>query len=775
MRALLIRLLVIGWCLVLPWSACAFENVLTEDYKTTFVTPVIETYQDINGQLSIEQVSQQDFDKYFRAAEVDQFNLGYTDAVVWVRLMVQRQDLHPWFLRVQTSYETSLNTYLFTEDRATSAPPQEQSLLNGYPVPTYALETKPNVSCWLYIKLQNNYSPLAFSLLLAPQQLVALDLQYERFLYGLILGAMLSLAAYNLFLLITLHDRSYIGLIVCILSLVMMLSASNGVLYELLNNRSAYIWLRSFSGFLAVFAGLVFFRSLIATEQYSLWLDRILFFFMIIALSGAMLSPLVKFNALINASLGALVLPFLFAATSLAAIRGSRIAFILSLAIIMLALAFSPMLLINLGVDQDYWTEKRYLIQSGYLGFVVLLSFAQVQRTRDLRLATESAQAANQAKSEFLATMSHELRTPINALIGLTTLLRSTPLSTEQIAYVERLDLSSCHISSLIDDILDFSRIERGNLQLLQEPFSLIRCLKDVEDLIRQEASVKGLHLDMACDPLPWLVGDRTRLVQVLLNLLSNAVKFTERGTVTLKVERLESSQLGLQVVKLRFSVQDSGIGIAEEHQKHLFQPFTQADSSISREYGGTGLGLAISQRLVQAMGGKIVLASQLGQGSCFYFNLLFPVASCSQASAPLVLMRAPLQVPLALQQILLVDDDEINRFMIQRFLNQYGIHVVLAASGPQALMVLQTASAQSIQLVLMDISMPGMDGFETVKRLHAIGLSKKIPIIAMTAHATQEKRDQCFAAGMQDCLTKPFELQHLMALLWKHSETKTA
>lgn len=774
MRVSLIKIIVGLWCFFAPLSTCAFENILNEDYKTTFITPSIDLYIDAENQLDIGQVSQANFDKYFHNAEGEQFNLGYTNDSIWVRMLVKRQDLHPWFLRIQTSYETNLKTYIVPVEQPISKTDlREQPLLDGYPVPTYALETKPQDSCWVYIKLQNTYSPLIFSFLLAPQQLVALDLQYEHFIYGLILGAMLSLAGYNLFLFFSLHDRSYISLIICILSLVLLLSASNGVLYELLDNRSAYIWLRSFSGFMAVFSGLLFYRSLISPHYYGYWLERLLTFFIVIALSGAILSPFVHFNALANAVLGTALLPFLFISNLLVAIRGYRIAFISSLAVIMLALALSPTMLTNLGLDDTSWLDLRYLMHGGYLGFVALLSLAQVQRTRDLRKATESAQAANQAKSEFLATMSHELRTPINALVGLTTLLRSTPLTAEQSSYVERLGLSSCHISSLIDDILDFSRIERGSVDLVQQPFSLKQCLQDVNELMRLQAEKKGLLLEVDyANDLPLVLGDRTRLAQVLLNLLSNAVKFTEYGSVQLSVQPMESANLGSHLVKLRFAVQDSGIGIAAEQQARLFQPFTQADSSISRQYGGTGLGLAISQRLVQAMGGKISLESKAGVGSCFSFNLLFPLAVSNKATA---IAPTPLSnLPATLQQVLLVDDDEINRFMIQRFLSQYGIQVVLASNGQQALMILQTNATYAIQLVLMDLSMPGMDGFETMKRLHAMGFSKDIPIIAMTAHATQEKREACFAAGMRDCLTKPFELQHLIALLLKYSENKS-
>jgi signal transduction histidine kinase/DNA-binding NarL/FixJ family response regulator/HPt (histidine-containing phosphotransfer) domain-containing protein len=385
------------------------------------------------------------------------------------------------------------------------------------------------------------------------------------------------------------------------------------------------------------------------------------------------------------------------------------------------------------------------------------------ERTRDLQQEKARAEAASQAKSEFLANMSHEIRTPLNAVLGLTSLVLRSPLAAEQKAQLELVRQSGEALLVVINDVLDVSKIEAGELELELAPFSLRDCIGEALSLVAQKASGKGIavgcHLG---EELPDAVEtDAGRLRQILVNLLDNAVKFTERGEVRLEVAASPGAEG--DSVELSFTVRDTGIGIPAAALKRLFQPFVQADSSTSRRYGGTGLGLVISRRLAERLGGRLWVESEPGRGSAFFFTIRcrpalgVPAPAAEPAHLESLAQRLP-------WRILVAEDNPVNQSVVVLLLEHMGYRADVAGDGFE---VLQALQRQSYDLILMDVQMPGMDGLETTRRLRAeVPVERQPRIIALTASVLAEQRAACFAAGMDDFLGKPLGVAELQAAL---------
>ncbi|BCU06104.1 ATP-binding protein [Allochromatium tepidum] len=379
---------------------------------------------------------------------------------------------------------------------------------------------------------------------------------------------------------------------------------------------------------------------------------------------------------------------------------------------------------------------------------------------RQVAARTAEARAASAAKSEFLAHMSHEIRTPLNAVLGLTQLLALEPLPAEQHELVEHIQEAGQSLLALLNDILDFSKIEAGQLRLESQPFELAGILAKVDSLMLSTARSRGLTLSIETpdEPIGPLLGDALRIDQVLLNLIGNAIKFTERGDVRLRIRTIES---GERRVRLRFEVSDSGIGIEPQILDQIFQSFTQANSGITRRFGGTGLGLSISKRLVELMGGRIGVESQVGRGSTFWFELPFERAATDAVAPPSPPSRPATGPRLAGRHFLVVDDSAMNREVVERALGREGARVTLAVDGQQALQTLM-AGPHGFDAVLMDVRMPVMDGLTATRLIRdRLGLTD-LPIIALTAGVMAEEQAAARAAGVDDILPKPLDLERL-------------
>ena len=385
------------------------------------------------------------------------------------------------------------------------------------------------------------------------------------------------------------------------------------------------------------------------------------------------------------------------------------------------------------------------------------------ERTEQLELATHHAQAASKAKSDFLANVSHELRTPVNGIIGMLDMAMDNQLPPEQVEELQTAQSCAQSLMSLLNEILDLSKIEAGKMTLERVPFDVRilvdDCLKEQQPRVAQTGV--ALRSEVSPDVPGQLVGDPLRIRQVLSNLLSNAVKFTEHGSVCVRTDS-ELSDTGS--LSLRIAVEDTGTGIPADKLDTIFEEFTQADGSVSRKYGGTGLGLAITRKLVEMHGGQIQVRSEVGRGTTFVVTVACELslgAAANRERAAETVPERPALVTLSPGRILIVEDNQVNQKVVTSVLRKRGYSIELANDGQEALLKLESSAAYD--LVLMDVQMPVLDGLETTRLIRKDPRWRELPVVAMTAHAMNGDKEKCLAAGMSGYISKPVHPAHLL------------
>jgi signal transduction histidine kinase/CheY-like chemotaxis protein/HPt (histidine-containing phosphotransfer) domain-containing protein len=736
-----------------------------------------EVLADPEGRFTFDDVRAPALAQRFEPHTEPSFGVSYTDVVYWFRVGLPAEaPAGDWLLEFGYPLLDYVDVWLPEPDGAfhkvetgDQRPFAERLLQHrNLVVPLRLAPAGPRT---LYVRVQTQSSMQVSLRLWSPEAFIEKG-QTEQYLLGVFYGIMLVMLVYNLFAFLLVRDISYVYYIAYIIVITLLQAALNGLSTQYLFGASPY-WANHvlpLSLAATILFATLFTHSFLDTPRNLPIMNRVLwglFAFSVVCTISIFIVPYSASIRLTSLLAGSMTVVF-FATGVRALMVGVRAARFFMLAWAVYLLSIQVRIMLGFGwVPSNFFT--LYSPQIGGALEVTLLALAladriTLERQEKERLGRERAvaQAATAAKSEFLARMSHEIRTPINAVTGFTDLALRAADEPQRLDYLRQIRSASRALLTIINDILDMSRVEAGKLALSLQDFRLQPLLDRVCDMFAPQATEKGVALAVEVDPdvPPALRGDPVRLEQVLVNLVANALKFTDAGRVAVHVS-LQSTTPADAV--LRFEVTDTGIGVSAEQQARLFEPFSQADESITRRYGGTGLGLAICRQLVELMGGSIGVTSAPGRGSLFHFTVrLGRVAAPAPDTQPddSALPRFPGA------RVLVVEDNALNQRLAREVLVDLGAQVTLAATGVEAV---AAVTRERFDAILMDVQMPEMDGLEATRRIRALPHGAGIPVVAMTAHALAGSREQCLAAGMTDFIGKPITVRGIATTLARY------
>lgn len=737
------------WCVIIILSlvGCSQKN---NEEATTY------THTSISKNLSIDNFLAQENSFLFKNTSSNTLNFSRSSQYHWIRFDKKVDNNNKYCVGIDWATGGKSDVFLIKNNNL-----QPIKKIDAY-IPIYCTDLEKNKNHTFYIKVVNPREVLHLSILFNNYySLFNNEISFKLNFLIFIAGAFFIMTFYHIVLWFSLKDDSYTDIVAfCAIFFFVILTRHNIIITNEKFN-DFLIFIQPIFSLVILICALNFIKSLLTTSEKDrkielsiniiIWLSLILMPLLVFIPNGYYLTYVIGM---------VLALPtmILMLNTIKEEKKGKKedINYAPYFALFFSCSSMVPWGLIQVGII-EHFKYAELLLYLGALFVTITIAIIELYRIRATHKEAEHIKILNRSKDRFLMTMSHELRTPMHTVIGMGELLSRSSLKQQQEGYVKQLNTAASHVLEMIDDVLDLSRLENVSFELEEEVFSINSLLEKIEGLFTSPALQKGINfnIDYKDKRTFYLKGDRRRITQVLINLIGNAIKFTEKGNVTLRVIiHTPSNSLKSHI---HFSVRDTGIGISERAQKHLFNAFYQEQAERNRQYKGTGLGLAISSHLVSCMGGKLSVHSQLNQGSHFFFTIQLPTHQEKYEKPETTLIT---NININNINILLVDDDVINASLGQMLLSSKGALVDIVHSGQEAINYL---IKQSVDIVFMDVSMPIMDGYETTQRIRALPYGNQVPIIALTAHAIAGERERCLEAGMNDYLTKPYSLDHIL------------
>ena len=755
----------------------------------------LEKFTDESNELTLTEITSKPFSEQFTAMAAGELRYPYGPAV-WMRFTVKNphNSTEQWILELGDPRATHLDIHLFDQSAGGLTPVASYSSGRSKPFTsrpiatrnfTFPLELPAAATFDIYVRV-HSLGAVSMPVKIYSETAFVKTHSIDQAIHGIFYGIMFAMLMYNVFILFTVKEKHYFFYVLYVLFLSLTHLSMSGWGFQYLWPNS--IWLSQygvllFGTFTILFLGgfaFEFFPHELVPKTHNIGkaLVSLLLLNPILGLMfGYHWMQNITALVLIGLSLCAVYSGFIYLRSGLLSARlyilgwfflvSSALTVILHrYALIDLNFPIQYVLAIGAALEVIFFAfalaaklnqekQEKYLAQKRAAQFEKTALLEQ-QNAQKNRLLAKTKEEEAKAKSQFLATMSHEIRTPLNGVIGVAEMLNDTPLSKQQKDLVGIIKGSGDSLICIINDILDFSKIEAGKMEIESLDFDLLNLCNDMIAMFRFSNKCKeGVELSLDFDAkVPRIVlGDPTRIRQIMVNFLGNALKFTERGSVTLCVKP------GAESDSVRISVKDTGMGLTQEQQQKLFSSYSQAEGSTARKFGGTGLGLAICKKLVQLFDGEIGVISKQGEGSEFWINMPLPKGDDAKFSAEAT--TDTLSIPADLQ-VLVAEDNPVNRVVATHMLKKLGIAPVLVEDGEQAL---EAVISKQFDIVMMDCEMPVLDGFQAttqIRHYEADQGRKPVPIIALTAHVMREHREKCLACGMNIHLAKPLQIAEL-------------